>query len=210
MRGDKREGRFSIDFERSSSISGVTKELVHTVGTAIDWYIYDNVNSIIDPIYDVGADGIGGGRMWKPKIVIPAINANLDQGTSVYDQRGFYNTDTLNIVFNMDVIENAVSLYGTVAENIRRLSTITTNPDLYLRDRIVFRDGVFSPIRIGLDGLLGDKYTMVNVQCVQVNPEEMVNDTQFQYYALLNSQNWAPFVHEGYGDGYYGTEGYGY
>lgn len=189
MRGDKREGRFSIDFERASSISGVTKELVHTVGTSIEWFIYDKVNSLIDPIYDVGANGVGGGRMWKPGIKIPAINANMDQGTTMHDERGFYNTDTLNITFNMDVIENAISLYGTVAENIRKLSTITDNPDLYLRDRIVFRNEVFSPVRVGLDGLLTDKYTIVTVQCVQVNAEEMINDSQFQQFANYNPFN---------------------
>jgi len=178
MRGDKREGRFSIDFERASSISGVTKELVHTVGTSVDWYIYD-----------VGADSGSAGRLWKPKITIPVVQANLDQGTTIQDQRGFYNTDTLNILFNMDVIENAVSLYGTVAANIRKLSTITNDPDLYLRDRIVFRNNVFSPIRVGLDGLLTDKYTLVNLQCVQVNAEEMVNDSQFQSYASYNPFN---------------------
>jgi len=189
MRGDKREGRFSIDFERASNISGVTKELVHTVGTSIEWFIYDKVNSLIDPIYDVGADGARGGRMWKPSIKIPAINADMNQGTTMHDERGFYNTDTLNITFNMDVIENAVNLYGTVAENIRKLSTITDNPDLYLRDRILFRSEVFSPIRVGLDGLLTDKYTIVTVQCVQVNAEEMVNDSQFQRYAQYNPYN---------------------
>ena len=41
MRGDKREGRFSIDFERDSNISGTTKELIHTVGTSVEWYIYE-------------------------------------------------------------------------------------------------------------------------------------------------------------------------
>jgi hypothetical protein len=189
MRGDKREGRFSIDFERASSVSGVTKELVHTVGTSIDWYIYDKTNSVIDPIYDVGADSGSAGRLWKPKITIPVVQANLDQGTTIQDQRGFYNTDTLNVLFNMDVIENAVSLYGTVAANIRKLSTITNDPDLYLRDRIVFRNNVFSPIRVGLDGLVTDKYTLVNLQCVQVNAEEMVNDSQFQSYANYNPYN---------------------
>lgn len=189
MRGDKREGRFSIDFERASSVSGVTKELVHTVGTSIDWYIYDKTNSVIDPIYDVGSDSGSAGRLWKPKITIPVVQANLDQGTTIQDQRGFYNTDTLNVLFNMDVIENAVSLYGTVAANIRKLSTITNDPDLYLRDRIVFRNNVFSPIRVGLDGLVTDKYTLVNLQCVQVNAEEMVNDSQFQSYANYNPYN---------------------
>jgi hypothetical protein len=189
MRGDKREGRFSIDFERDSNISGTTKELIHTVGTSVEWYIYDKVNSLIDPIYDVGAAGVGGGRKWKPALKIPVVQGHLEQGVTLHDDRGFYNTDILNITINVDVLENAVSLYGAVADNIRKLSTMDIFPDLYLRDRVVFRSEVFSPVKVGLHGLIKEKYTLVSIQCHQVNSEEMVNDSQFQQFANYNPFN---------------------
>ena len=189
MRGDKREGRFSIDFERASSISGTTKELIHTVGTSVEWYIYDKVNSLIDPIYDVGADGEDGGRIWLPPLKIPVVQGHLEQGVTLHNDRGFYNTDVLDITINVDVLENAVSLYGSVAENLRKLSTVDIYPDLYLRDRVVFRSQVFHPIKVGLHGLLKEKYTMLSIQCHQVNSEEMVNDSQFQQFANYNPFN---------------------
>jgi len=189
MRGDKREGRFNIDFERASSISGTTKELIHTVGTSVQWYIYDKVASVIDPIYDVGAATPGGGRKWKPPLEIPVVQGRLEQGVTLHDERGFYNTDVLNITINVDVLENAVNLYGSVASNLRKLSTMDTYPDLYLRDRILYRSEVFSPVKVGLHGLLKEKYTLVNIQCHQVNSEEMVNDSQFQEFANYNPFN---------------------
>jgi hypothetical protein len=189
MRGDKREGRFSIDFERASNISGTTKELIHTVGTSVEWYIYDKVASLIDPIYDVGADGEDGGRIWKPALTIPVVQGHLEQGVTLHDDRGFYNTDVLNITINVDVLENSVNLYGAVAENLRKLSTIDNYPDLYLRDRIVYRSEVFSPVKVGLHGLIKEKYTLVTIQAHQVNSEEMVNDSQFQQFANYNPFN---------------------
>ena len=63
MRGENKQGRFSIPFERSSFISGTTTELVYTVGTTIQWWEYDETSTVIDPIYDVGSSN-GIGRMW--------------------------------------------------------------------------------------------------------------------------------------------------
>jgi hypothetical protein len=62
-------------------------------------------------------------------------------------------------------------------------------PDLYLRDRVVFRSEVFSPVKVGLHGLIKEKYTLVSIQCHQVNSEEMVNDSQFQQFANYNPFN---------------------
>ncbi|CAB4122196.1 hypothetical protein UFOVP27_98 [uncultured Caudovirales phage] len=183
MRGDNREGRFSIPYERGSNVSGTSVELVKTVGTQVDWWIYDQSSSVIDPIYDVASDSIGGGRKWKTPFTIPVVNAHLEQGITVQSDRGFYNTDQLTIVINVDVIENHINFYGANASNIRELSTVEINPDVYLRDRIVFRHEVFSPVKVLPQGIIKDKYTLLQVTCEQVNAEELVNDSQFQHFA---------------------------
>mgnify|MGYP003339874067 CR=1 FL=1 len=63
MRGQRVEGRFSIDSERESIISGTNSELVFTVGQYVQWWFYDEKKTVIDPVYDVGA--ASGGRWFN-------------------------------------------------------------------------------------------------------------------------------------------------
>lgn len=185
MRGENRQGRFSIPSEHSSISSGITTELVKTVGTTIEWWEFDSTNTVVDPIYDVGGDS-GTGRMWKTPLIIPVVNAHLEQGVTIQSDRGFYNADQLTIVINVDVIEDKLNFYGANANNIPQLSNVEINPDSYLRDRIVFRHEVFTPVRVLPEGIIQNNYTLLRVQCNQVNPEELVNDSQFRHFAGYN------------------------
>lgn len=185
MRGERVEGRFNIQHERGSIISGTSKEVVRTVGYTVDWWVYDADNSLADPIYDVG-DNSEGGRRWIGPHEIPVVNAALFQGVSVQGERGFYNTDVLRITVNMDVIDGS-SLSGSEARTIPDLQWLPTNPDAYLRDRVVFRNQVFTPKQIFGKGIITDDYTLFTIDCNQVNPEEMVNDPQFQVYAAYSA-----------------------
>ena len=182
MRGENRQGRFSVPSEHASIISGTTTELVKTVGTTIEWWEFDSANTTVDPIYDVGGNS-GAGRMWKTPLIIPVVNAHLEQGVSIQTDRGLYTADQLTIIINVDVIENKLNFYGANYNNIPELSNVEINPDAYLRDRIVFRHEVFTPIRVLPEGIIQNNYTLLRVQCNQVNAEELVNDSQFQHFA---------------------------
>jgi hypothetical protein len=186
MRGERREGRFSIQHERGSIISGTTKEVVRTVGYEVEWWLYDQDLTVVDPIYDVGSNS--GGRRWHGPHHIPVVNAALFQGVTVQGERGFYNTDVLRVTINMDIVDGS-SLSGGESRTIPELKYLPTNPDAYLRDRIVFRNQVFTVKQIFPKGIITDDYTLFTIDCNQVNPEELVNDPQFQSYA-----NYTPFV----------------
>ena len=185
MRGEGREGRFSVNHERQSLISGTTKELVNTVGNKVEWWFYDSAHTVVDPIYDVGAND-SGGRRWVGPVVVPVVNSTITQGVTVQSDRGFYNTDVLSLTINIDLIEDHRNLYGKSAATYPNLTKMEVNPDKYLRDRVVFRDEVWVITRILPMGLITDKYTMMHVDCNQVNPEELVNDSQFAHYANYN------------------------
>lgn len=180
MRGERRLGRFDINHERGSIISGTTREVVRTVGYIIEWWLYDQENTLIDPIYDVGSDS--GGRRWHGPHHIPTINAALYQGAAPQNDRGLYNADILRVTLNMDIIEGNKRTGGE-ALIIPELRSMPTNPDAYLRDRIVFRNEVFSIKQLYPKGIITDDYTLFTIDCVQVNPEELINDPQFQQYA---------------------------
>lgn len=206
MRGENRQGRFSVEHERTSIIAGTTKELVRTVGNIVEWWFYDPINTVIDPIYDVGASSAGGGRRWNGPIQVPVVNAAIYQGaTPANNDRGFYNTDVLRITINMDVIRDGVDLRGANESTLPQLSKIETYPDHYLFDRVVFRQQVFQPTQITPRGIITDKYTVVTIECSQVNAEELVNDPQFASYAsYLASNPLTGYGVETFGDGLYG------
>jgi len=182
MRGENRQGRFNIPHERDSIISGTTKEMVNTVGNVIEWWFYDEANTLVDPIYDTG-DNTNGGRLWIGPTLVPVINTSLMQGVTAQNDRGFYNTDILKITINIDMVEDHRRHYGKSASTYPNLTQMEINPDVYLRDRVVFRNEVWAPTQVSPLGLITDRYTVMSITCNQVNSEELVNDTQFQKYA---------------------------
>ena len=182
MRGENRQGRFNIPHERDSIIAGTTKEMVNTVGNVIEWWFYDEENTTIDPIYDT-ADNSSGGRIWIGPTMVPVINTTIIQGNTAQNDRGFYNTDLLKITINIDMVEDHRRHYGKNARTYPNLTQMEINPDVYLRDRVVFRNEVWEPTQVSPLGLITDRYTVMSITCNQVNAEEMVNDPQFQQYA---------------------------
>lgn len=183
MRGERIQGRFNVLSEQGSIISGVTKELVRTVGNDIDWWFYDSENTVVDDIYDVGSSLSGGGVRWVGPISVPTVNATIDHGMTVQNERGFYNTDLISVTINMDVIKDGSDLLGSNSSTIPQLAGIETNPDRYLRDRIVYRGQVFSITQVFPRGLIVEDYTLITLRGEQVNAEELVNEPQFQSYA---------------------------
>jgi hypothetical protein len=54
------------------------------------------------------------------------------------------------------------------------------NPNFHIKDRVVFQGEVFVPTRVLPRGRYKDRYSVVTIDCNQVNAEELVNDPQFQ------------------------------
>ncbi len=177
MRGGGADnGRFTIDYEAKSMYEGIGEELGATVGVDVDWfrwqdyYLEQNFTTIVDDIYDVSSSSVSGGRRWMLPFKFPVIMAQFIRGTNVMNERGFYVTDTLRLVINVGEVE-------------RLLPTILTDANRHIKDRIVYRGSVFVPTRVLPRGSFANRYTVVTIDCNQLNPEELVNDPQFQKYA---------------------------
>jgi hypothetical protein len=171
MRAAIQGGRFDIPMELREIGEGISTDLRREVGTYLDWYIYDTVNSVVDPIYDVGAYTGTGGRRWvQPALKIPAIRAVIQQGITQQNQRGYYQTGIMLATLN---IKNVGFL----------LPDLLLIPDVHYWDRVVYQSTVFTPVRIMPKGHVAESYTVVTLQFNQVNSEEIVNDPQFQQYA---------------------------
>lgn len=200
MRGGGADnGRFSLDYEAKSIYEGIGEELGATVGVDVSWFrwqeyfLEDNYTDIVDPIYDVSSTEVGKGRRWMLPFKMPAIMAQIIRSTNVMNERGFYVSDTLRLVINVGEVQ-------------RLLPELLGNPNKHIKDRIVYRGQVYVPTRVMPRGAFGYRWAVVTIDCNQVNPEELVNDPQFQNYA-------SPVKSEprtiGYGYGGYGSEPYG-
>jgi hypothetical protein len=199
MRGSKLQGRFNIDYEASSMYEGIDDDLTRPVGNQVDWfrwqdyYLQENYTTIVDDVYDVASSVATQGRRWMLPFKMPVVMAQFVRGTNVMNQRGFYVTDTLRLVLNVGDVN-------------RLLPDLLKNPNSHIKDRIAFKGEVFIPTRVLPRGFFENKYTLVTIDCNQLNPEELVNDPQFQTYALPSKSDARTI---GYGYGSYGSDPYG-
>jgi hypothetical protein len=189
MRSYTPGGRFDADFETDELLIGVDTDLKNPVGTSALWYIYDPVNTVLDPIYDVGQDITGGvgGKAWTGPFTIPVVRAVIDQGEARTSAAGFYNADTLHLTFNIEDVQ-------------KYAPNIIIRPDINNRDRIVWRGQVYRPFSIQERGIIAERFTILSVDCIQVMPEEMVNDAQF----FTSASSTVTYSAGYYGDGTYG------
>ena len=177
MRGSKVQGRFSIDYESKSMYEGIAEDLGAPVGQEVDWYLWsttyfdENYVDIVDDIYDTSSGaGASTGRKWAAPFKLPTVMAQLLRSSNVMNERGFYVTDTLRLVINVGDVQRIVP-------------GMLDDPSSHIRDRIVYKGEVFVPTRVLPRGAFGYQYTVVTVDCNQVNAEELVNDPQFANFA---------------------------
>jgi len=155
---------------------GIVDELRDPVGTTVSWWLWDanyteqNPTLVFDPIYNTSNEEEGKGRRWVEPFKMPVIMAQQLRGTNVENERGFYVTDTLRLVIAVDDIN-------------RFLPAMVSDPNAHIRDRVVFQDEVFVPTRVLPRGRYKDRYSVITIDCNQINPEQLVNDPQFQEYA---------------------------
>ena len=201
MRGTKVQGRFKIDYESKSMDEGIVDELRDPVGTTVSWWVWDqayldaNPGLVVDDIYDVSSSTPGEGRRWKTPFELPVIMAQQLRSTNIMNERGFYVTDTLRLVVS-------------VADINLLLPALVTDPTTHIKDRVIFQDKAFVPTRVMPRGRYKERYSVVTIDCNQVNSEELVNDPQFQDYApssIVGRLDGGL----GYGAGSYGSYGYG-
>ena len=187
MRAHKPGGRFDADFETDSILIGFNEDYQRPTGTQALWYVYDPASSTVDPIYDTAGTDPGVGRYWKGPYVLPVLRAVITQGPVPNSERGFYGGDYLHLTLHGEDL-------NTIAPGV------LGNPDVQNRGRLIWQGQVYRPFKVQQKGSVADRFTLVVVDCIQIMPEEAVNDTQFLAYASPN---------EGYDAGAYNDDTYG-
>jgi len=175
MRGYTQSGRFRADFETNAIKDGIDTELRNPVGTTAEWWFFDLADTNIDPIYDVG-DGVsvsGGGRKWYGPYNLPIVRAVIAQGSAKTSQAGFYKADELHLTINIDDLNNIDPNLESQIYNIGQQD----------KSRVVWKGQVYRPYLTQQRGIVAENYTLLAIDCIQVMPEELVNDPQFLQYA---------------------------
>lgn len=169
MRASSPKGRFTMDYEVDSIRDGIAEDLERPAGQYIHWYRFDPTATEVDPIYGVG--DYGGGRRWVlPGFEVPAISAVIYQGQTIQNERGFYQSDIMRATLNVKDVDAL-------------LPGLRTTPDVYYLDRVKYQNEIFTPSRLYLRGHVKNYYTVLTLDFLQVNPEELVNDDQFATFA---------------------------
>lgn len=169
MRGKNTFGRFSALYEIESVGAGVENDLQEPMGQKVRWWVYSEEGSEIDPVYSVGAD-VGTGRMWLPPFEISVVMATISQGPLYQNDRGFYTLD------NLVLVVNATEMYT-------KLPDMAYGPDTHLKDRVEYRGHAFTPTLIYPKGHIQNHLVVVRIEALEVKPEELVNDVQFNHVA---------------------------
>jgi hypothetical protein len=169
MRGKSTFGRFSALYEIESVGSGVENDLQEPMGQKVRWWTYNSEASEVDPVYSVGAN-VGTGRMWNVPFSMSVVMATITQGPLYQNDRGFYTLD------NLILVVNATEMYD-------KLPDMAYGPDPHLKDRIEYRGHAFTPTLIYPKGHIQNHLVVVRIEALEVKPEELVNDVQFNHLA---------------------------
>jgi hypothetical protein len=175
MRAFEPGGRFTVDFELNEIGDGITYDATTPFGTTAEWWIYDQAASTIDPVYDV--EMAIGGRTWVGPHELSVISADLIQGNVPTSERGFYSADMLNLTVNVDDLQDvSPELFDERGHFKAKISDVN-------RYRAIWQSQVYRPYHVQPEGYLNDRGTLFTIRMLQVMPDELINDEQFQAYA---------------------------
>jgi hypothetical protein len=168
MKGYTQSGRFDASFEQSSLNDGIKTELETPIGSSAQWWKYDSVNSTVDPVYDTGSDIYG--LVWIGPYTLPVIRAIITEGHVDQSERGYYKVDTLHLtVLGSDLLKIDPG--------------VLNDPNLENRARVLWHGQIFRPFYTQQRGIIGDTFSLVTIDLMQLSPEELVNESQFTSYS---------------------------
>ena len=166
--------RFDWRLEMDNIYSGMQGDLALPVGQVVPWYVFDSVNTEVDPIFDIASTG--NGRQYLSARPLQVMNAVKVEGTRVTNDRGRYTIDTLRVVFSAD------------AARLAGLSDLIVNPNNHTSDRLVYENKVFDVTNLRVRGEVYGlySYAVIAADCQQTKREELINDPQFRAYIALD------------------------
>lgn len=160
---DWKNGRFMADVE-TDKIYTAMRGWRDVSGDWIDYYRFNEAATIVDDIYD---EATGSGRVYFPAVRIPVLHVTITPGDNQNSDTGFYFNDTLNIICVFDQFVRTGMDYADVLQGN------------FLKDRVYYNQKVFRTLSMVPRGKIQERPTMVEIDCTQLKPDELIDDTQF-------------------------------
>jgi hypothetical protein len=160
---DFKVGRWTADVE-TDQIYFAMRGWRDVSGDWIDYYKYNSASTVMGDIYD---EAEGPGRVYYPPIRIPVLHVTLIPGENQNTDMGFYYNDTLSVICAFDQFTASGLDYADVEQGN------------YLKDRIYYNQKVFRVLSMNPRGKIQERPTMVAIDCTQLKPDELVDDSQF-------------------------------
>ena len=149
---------FSTRYEYRSILDGIERDLTRTIGTKVWWYRFDET-SPTDDVYDVGEN-----RKFLSPIALDVIAAIRIEGRDQRRDEGLFTRDRLEVVVSWKEADR------------RGMGDLSTNTDVYLRDRVVYEGVTFTVQAVEVEGSLRDHDTVLSVSLVEVRPDQQHHD----------------------------------
>ncbi|MFH9606862.1 hypothetical protein [Streptomyces sp. NPDC017448] len=187
---DWKRGRWSAEVEVQQIGDGL-RGYQPAYGDQVSYWRFDYEKSKKHSVYE---EAVEEGRQFIGPHEVPVLDVLHGFGGNELHEGGFYTNDTLRVTCGF-----------------RQLSrTGLTNTDLrtsaYLRDRMAYDGKLFRLLSITVQGQIQRTDVVVELNAVQLKPDEIVNDPLFVQYAR-DPQALARF--QGFGVGGYGAGMYG-
>lgn len=159
----KTHGRFNANYE-TTDIMATLRGRQSEIGERVDYYRFSHADPYGDDLYD---EGTGQGKIFVGPYLIPALHVIHDQGPAQDTPQGLYSVDNLSVTASFDALRKM----GFSDQDI--------DHQKYLTDRIVYDNSVFRVTSISVLGQIQNRDIIVGLECVQMKPDELVNDAQF-------------------------------
>ena len=164
-----REAAFSVDLE-TNEIEGALRGRQDLAGDSVNYYRFSRTDSATSNLYD---EGTGVGRVFDGPIPLPVMHVTHGEGPSEDRQEGFYYSDSIHFTAGYTMLRRA------------GLTEMDLNTGSYLKDRLVYDNKVFRVMDIQVLGQIQRRDVVVGVDAVQMKPDELTGDSQFQKWAII-------------------------
>lgn len=156
-------GRWTADVE-TDQIYMAERGWRDVSGDWVDYYRFNADATQVDPVYD---EATGEGRLYYPRIRIPVLHVTLIPGENENTDMGFYYNDTLSIICAFDQFTRVGLDYADILMGD------------FLKDRIYYNQKVFRVLSMTPRGKIQERPIMVGLECTQLKPDELIDDTMF-------------------------------
>jgi hypothetical protein len=163
----KRSGRFNANYETTEMMASL-RGRQHETGEMVQYYRYSHTDPAGEDLYD---EATGQGKTFIGPYRIPALHVIHSQGAAQDTPQGLYTVDNISLTCSFD--------------SLRKMGFTDQDIDhgKYLVDRLVYDSSVFRVTSIAALGQIQNRDVIVSIECVQMKPDELVNDVQFAHWS---------------------------